>query len=143
MIWLSMNGYYMRTEDENKTQDLCMEISKTDTQNIRKIWWSKRMKLFEVKSNLIWNKSDLCLLYNSFNKTDTSTFHLCLRLSFETSFLITHILIQCENCGNEIDRCFVTCLFRSLYSSHFCPFILRVTDEVSRTTKYSSFTEIN
>ena len=30
MIWLSMNGYYMRTEDENKTQDLCMEISKTD-----------------------------------------------------------------------------------------------------------------
>ena len=100
------------------------------------------MKLFEVKSNLIWSKSDLCLLYNSFNKTDTSTFHLCLRLSFETSFLITHILIQCENCGNEIDRCFVTCLFRSLYSSHFCPFILRVTDEVSRTTKYSSFTEI-
>ena len=109
----------------------------------RSYWRRKRMNELEVQSKWVWNKSDLCLLYNNFNKTDTSTFHLCLRLSFETSFLITHILIQCENCGNEIDRCFVTCLFRSLYSSHFCPFILRVTDEVSRTTKYSSFTEIN
>ena len=30
-----MNGYYMRTEDENKTQDLCMEISKTDFDGVK------------------------------------------------------------------------------------------------------------
>ena len=132
MIWLSMNGYHIILKVENEIADLYLEISKTD------YWRRKRMNELEVQSKWVWNKSDLCLLYNNFNKTDTSTFHLCLRLSFETSFLITHILIQCENCGNEIDRCFVTCLFRSLYSSHFCPFILRVTDEVSRMTKYSS-----